>query len=87
MTRPSSDEALITYHRNITNPSYLEVSDSSVLRGLDYIIRKQFFAPVCIVRNAADTEEQLLSWSLRGRDAIGRRTAAEPLRVEAARET
>jgi hypothetical protein len=36
-----NNEALITYHRNqfSKDPAYLEVADSSVLGGLDNIIR------------------------------------------------
>lgn len=38
MTHQGSDETLIRYHRNVSSPSYLEVSDSSTMSGLDNIL-------------------------------------------------
>jgi hypothetical protein len=40
-SKSDDNEALITYHRNqfSKDPAYLEIADSSVLEGLDNIIR------------------------------------------------
>lgn len=39
MTHPGKKDALIEYHRNIYNSSYLEILDSSTTSALDTILR------------------------------------------------